>query len=321
MNDTTPDDAPPHTGTSHPARDRLVLAAVLAGAILLDQVTKATASTTVVNEAGTSYLLPQPVRMLWAHPHVGAALDLLDLAPLLLLLALAVRATDRRVQLGWGLLAAGWASNWLDRIGLSALTQPGSPRGAIDWVRLPGVPGIYNLADGVILTGGLLLAGVAISRVGRGRPVLVGTACLCLLALWVGIWSGNRRASELEATADQLHRPAMSMAQEQEVLSRRIERARAASRQAQRNAARAALAARVAGSPNAKALLPAWHHFACAGPHRCVVTRTTGPDVTLVYPVHRPPWAERIGVPPGPCDGILDERSCRDAAVSTGAVP
>jgi lipoprotein signal peptidase len=313
-------DSPPDPG-SRTARGRHLLVAVLAAGIVLDQVTKGAADLPVVNEGGTSYLLPTPLRMLWAHPHVGAALDLLDVAPLAVLLTFAVRAKDLPLQLGWGLLAAGWASNWLDRIGLSALTQPGSPRGAVDWVRLPGVPGVYNVADGLIVAGALVLAGVAISRVGRGRPLLVATACLCLLALWVGIWSGNRRASELEATADRLTRPALSMAQQQQVLNRRIDRAQAASRQAERTAARAALAARLAGTPHADALLPALHHFACAGPRRCVVTRTTGAEVRLVYPVHRPPWAERIGVPPGPCDGILDERSCRDASVAAGAVP
>lgn len=312
-------DAPPDPGPRGP-RGRRVLLAVMAAGVVLDQVTKAAAPLPVVNQAGTSYLLPTSVRQLWAHPHVGAALDLLDVAPLLLLLTLAVRAGDRRGQLGWALLGAGWASNWLDRIGLSAVTQPGSPRGAVDWVRLPGVPGVYNLADGLIVAGGLLLAGAAIGRVGRGRPVLVGTACLCLLAVWVGVWSGNRRASELAATADRLHRPAMSMAQEQKVLTRRIDQAVAASRQAERDAARAALGARLAGTPHADDLLPAQHQFACAGPRRCVVTRMTGQDVTLVYPVHRPGWAERIGVPPGLCDGILDERSCRDAAVAAGAV-
>jgi hypothetical protein len=177
------------------------------------------------------------------------------------------------------------------------------------------------VADGLIVAGGLLLAGVAISRVGGGRPVLVATACLCLLAVWVGVWSGNRRAAELDETAEQLHRPAMSMAQEQKVLTRRIDRAVAASREAERSTARAALGARLAGSPHADALLPAQHQFACAGPRRCVVTRTTGQDVALVYPVHRPAWAEQIGVPPGPCDGILDERLCRDATVAAGAAP
>lgn len=313
-------DTPPDPGSRTP-RGRSLLLAVLAVGIVLDQVTKAAADSAVVNEAGTSYLLPTPVRMLWAHPHVGAALDLLDVAPIVLLLTLAARARDRRLQLGWLLLCAGWASNWLDRIGLSAVTQPGSPRGAVDWVRMPVVPGVYNLADGFIVAGGLLLAGVAISRVGRGRPVLVATACLCLLALWVGIWSGNRRASELSASAEQLHQPALSMAQQQEVLIRRIEQARAASRQAERDAARAALSARQAGTPHADDLLPGLHHFACAGPRRCVVTRTNGQDVTLVYPVHRPRWAERIGVPPGPCDGIYDERTCRNAVIAAGVVP
>src|SRR4051794_884900 len=314
-------DIPPDPGSREPHSRHRALLAVLVAGMVLDQATKAVAHHPVVNQAGTSYLLPNPVRQLWVHPHVGAALDLLDIAPLLLLLTLALRAGDLRLQLGWGLLCAGWASNWLDRIGLSAVTQPGSPRGAVDWVRLPGVPGIYNLADGLIVAGGLLLAGTAISRVGRGRPVLVATACLCLLAVWVGVWSGDRRAHELEAAADQLNQPALSMAQQQKILARRVDQAMAASGQAERNAARAALGARMAGTPHADDLLPAQYQFACAGPHRCVVTRTNSEDVTLVYPVHRPRWAERIGVPPGPCDGIVDEPTCRDAVVATAATP
>jgi lipoprotein signal peptidase len=313
-------DTPPDPGSREPHR-RHILLAVLAAGIVLDQATKAAARLPVVNQAGTSYLLPNPVRQLWAHPHVGAALDLLDVAPLLLLLTLALRASHPRLELGWGLLCAGWASNWLDRVGLSAVTQPGSPRGAVDWVRLPGVPGVYNLADGLIVAGGLLLAGVAISRVGRGRAVLVATGCLCLLAVWVGVWSGDRRASELEIAAAQLHRPALSIAQQQRIQTRRIDRANAASRQAERLAARAALAARLAGTTDADELLPPQYQFACAGPRRCVVTRATGEDVTLVYPVHRPWWAERIGVPPGPCDGLFDARTCRDAVAAGGVVP
>ena len=97
---------------------------------------------------------------------------------------LAARSQERLVALGWALLAAGWASNWLDRLGLSALTQSGSPRGAVAWVRISGVPGVYNLADGLIVAGGLLLAAVAVSRAGRGRSLLAVTACLCLLAVW-----------------------------------------------------------------------------------------------------------------------------------------
>src|SRR3954462_8831151 len=127
-------DTPPDPGTREPPSRRLLLV-VLAVGIALDQVTKTAAHAPVVNQAGTSYLLPTSVRQLWAHPHVGAVLDLLDVAPLVVLVTLALRAVDPRLHPGGGLLSAGWASNWLDRVGLSALTQPGSPRGAVDWVR------------------------------------------------------------------------------------------------------------------------------------------------------------------------------------------
>ena len=318
----------PVQARSHPAtiEHRLVLASA-ACAIAVDQLTKAVAAHPVVNKGGTGHLLPDAVRALWAHPHVGAVLDLLDVVPLAIMLTLALRATSRRRRFAWTLLFAGWASNWADRIGLSALTQPGSPRGAVDWLRLSGVPGVYNGADLLILTGGLLLVGLTLGELRRRHPQVVATVCLCLLAVWVGLWSGDRRAVEAAAVAGELQRPAVALELQRAVLAQAAERARHAVEVEQVRVARAALAAYLAGDDSATALLAPAQHFACrdrsAG--QCVVVVSTmGSGTELVYPLRVPRWARAQGLPLGVCDVVAAQAGCEQAALTppaTGALP
>ena len=75
---------------------------------------------------------------------------------------------------------------------------------------------------------------------------------------------------------------------------------------ARQDAARAALAAHVAGRPHAEALLPAGMRFVCVdrAAGRCVVVAETARRTTrLVWPLTRPVWAARLGLPPGRCVG------------------
>src|SRR6185503_2881372 len=70
-------------------------------------------------------------------------------------------------------------------------------------------------------------------------------------------------------------------------------------------AARAALAAHLAGRPDATELLPPGMRFVCAdrAAGRCVVIADTELRTTrLVWPLTRPDWAVPLGLPPGPCD-------------------
>lgn len=300
-------------------RGRLLVAAVVTAGLLVDQATKAIApGGHVINPGGTAYLLPDRVRALWEGPHVGALLDLVAVVPLMVMVALALRARTPIGRVGWSLLAAGWGSNWADRIGLSALTQPGSPRGAVDWLHVPGISGIYNLADLLVVSGTLVLLVAALSRQLRlNRSVVAGTVALCLLALWVGVWSGDRRAEEAQAWAAVLHGPEASYAEERTVLQRRIDAAAAVSQHAERNAAQAALAARKAGVRKAELLLAPGQQFACIEPKadRCVVTQTDGSDVRLVYPLRRPQWAVAVGLPPGSCEIAVDPTRCEEPPV------
>ena len=311
---TAPGPRPPES-----PRARLLVAGVLAVGFVADQVTKAIApGGHVINPGGTAYLLPKGARGLWEGPHVGAALDLLAVVPLVVMVVLALRAGSTGARAGWSLLAAGWGSNWSDRIGLSAITQPGSPRGAVDWLRVPGISGIYNLADVLVVAGTITLLVVAIGTwVQLSRPLVVGTALLCVLALWVGVWSGDRRAEQSREAAQALHRPASSVALEQFVLQRRIDRADTVSRDSDQATARAALAARRAGVRRAELLLPPGQQFACINPKadRCVVTEIVGGAVRLVYPLRRPAWAVDVGLPPGSCEVVADIARCeRDAS-------
>jgi lipoprotein signal peptidase len=315
----TPERPAPRPRGDADVRARLLVAAIVTAGLLVDQATKAIApGGHVINPGGTAYLLPDRVRSLWEGPHVGALLDLLAVAPLVVMVALALRARSAPARVGWSLLATGWGSNWADRIGLSALTQPGSPRGAVDWLHVPGVSGVYNLADMLVVGGTLVLLVAALSRQLRlNRSVVAGTVALCLLALWVGVWSGDRRAEQAQATAAALHGPEASYADERTVLQRRIDAAEAVTQQAERSAAQAALAARKAGVRKAEMLLAPGQQFACIEPKagRCVVTETVGSDVRLVYPLRRPAWAVAVGLPPGSCEIAVDPRRCVEPPV------
>ena len=74
---------------------------------------------------------------------------------------------------------------------------------------------------------------------------------------------------------------------------------------AERRAARAALAVPHAGGAHPHRLLPTGMRFACVdrAAGECVVVKETGiRSIALVWPLARPRWASRVGLPPGTCD-------------------
>jgi hypothetical protein len=127
---------------------------------------------------------------------------------------------------------------------------------------------------------------------------------LVLLCLLGGLRVGDAhagRAAERPATLQ-----ARLQVGEQRLAALQIEAAaaEAAASSARQLAARAALAAHLAGRPDAAALLPSGMRFVCAdrSAGRCVVIADTKQRSTrLVWPRIRPAWAVPLGLPPGPC--------------------
>lgn len=99
----------------------------------------------------------------------GAVLDLLDFSVLgVVVSSLARFRLPVSVALPGTLMAAGWGSNLLDRLGLHYWTAPGSVRGAVDFIHLGSY--IYNVADVFIVVGTplfVLAAGCHVARLAR----------------------------------------------------------------------------------------------------------------------------------------------------------
>lgn len=153
-------------GTDGATRQRWLLVAVFAAVIGTDQAVKWWAwrhfDGSLINSGG--YILLGPVIRSWfAGPVSGAVADVLG-AVLVIAgvwrLLLCRRA--RWVLIGGALLAAGWASNLLDRLGGHNWTAPGSARGVVDFIPSGG-SSRCNVADLWIVAGALLL-GYAVAR-------------------------------------------------------------------------------------------------------------------------------------------------------------
>ena len=132
---------------------RVLVPALLAVVVVLDQALKWWAwrhfSWTKINSGG-DILVGHTIGAWYAGPFTGALLDLLDVA--FLSAAVSVLARSRagaRVVVPGALMAGGWASNLLDRLGFHYWTAPGSVRGAVDFIHLGG--NYYNLADFFII--------------------------------------------------------------------------------------------------------------------------------------------------------------------------
>jgi lipoprotein signal peptidase len=109
---------------------------------------------TIVNPGATGFLGPV-VSGWYADPWRGQVLDALSGTALAVALTVLIRRPRcRLVLVSASLTIGGWGSNLLDRLGLHALTYPGSERGAVDYIRFGRY--LYNLADVLILVGALL---------------------------------------------------------------------------------------------------------------------------------------------------------------------
>jgi lipoprotein signal peptidase len=161
---------------------RLIVAALLAMVIALDQATKWWAwrhiASAEINPGGD--FLVGPVVGRWYSGRVtGAALDLLGFG----LLSTAVWVLARRsrpalVVATGALMLGGWGSNLLDRLGMHYVTAPGGVRGAVDFIPIDGAHYYCNVADFFIVgaTPLLLLAVGFRCRRAADRPATARTA-------------------------------------------------------------------------------------------------------------------------------------------------
>src|SRR6185437_624151 len=99
---------------------------------------------TKINSGG-DVLAGRTIGAWYAGPVTGALLDLLDVG----LLSVSVSASARcrmsaAVSVPGALMAGGWGSNLLDRLGIHYWTAPGSVRGAVDFIPISGH--LYNIA-------------------------------------------------------------------------------------------------------------------------------------------------------------------------------
>jgi len=136
-----------------PARQSAVVLALIAAVVVLDQAVKWWAwrhvPWTKINSGG-DVLVGRTIGAWYAGPVTGALLDLLDVG----LLSVAVSALARcrmtaAVSVPGALMAGGWGSNLLDRLGIHYWTAPGSVRGAVDFIPISGH--LYNIADFFII--------------------------------------------------------------------------------------------------------------------------------------------------------------------------
>jgi lipoprotein signal peptidase len=147
-------------------RERLVLVVVFVAVIGLDQAVKWLAwrrlEGSLINTGGYILLGPE-IRSWFAGPVSGALTDVIGGVALVIgVRRLLHRRRPMYVLIGGGLIAAGWASNILDRLGVHYWTAPGSARGVIDFIPSGGASRC-NVADLWIVVGTLLL-GYAFAR-------------------------------------------------------------------------------------------------------------------------------------------------------------
>jgi lipoprotein signal peptidase len=142
---------------------------LLVAVVVLDQATKwwgwRHAPMAIVN-TGSTWFIGDPVSGWVSGPVSGPLLDLLALGLLSVTGVVLVRRRRRLLLLLPGaLMISGWGSNLLDRLGMHALTAPGSDRGAVDFIPLG--PVFFNLADVAIAAATALYLVAAIDGVRR----------------------------------------------------------------------------------------------------------------------------------------------------------
>ncbi len=126
---------------------------LLIAVVMLDQAVKWWAwrhvSWTKINSGGDA-LVGRTIGAWYAGPVTGALLDAADFG----LLSVAAWALARcrapaAVVVPGALMAGGWVSNLLDRLGIHDWTAPGSARGVVDFMHLGAH--YYNVADFFII--------------------------------------------------------------------------------------------------------------------------------------------------------------------------
>jgi lipoprotein signal peptidase len=157
-------------------RQGLVTSVLIATVSVVDQTTKwwawRNASTAIINSGGT-WIIGQPVSGLLSGPVSGPILDLLNVGLLTFAGFILVSRPRSALFLVTGaLMIAGWSSNLLDRLGMHAVTAPGSVRGAVDFISLG--PPYWNVADFVIVAATVLFL-VAAGTGGHRRVVAATT--------------------------------------------------------------------------------------------------------------------------------------------------
>jgi lipoprotein signal peptidase len=127
--------------------------ALLVVVVMLDQAAKWWAwrhfSGARINSGGDA-LIGRTIGAWYAAPVTGALLDLLDFGLLSVVVSVLARwRTTAAVGVPGALMAGGWGSNLLDRLGIHYWTAPGSVRGVVDFIHIGGH--YYNVADFFII--------------------------------------------------------------------------------------------------------------------------------------------------------------------------
>jgi lipoprotein signal peptidase len=164
-----------HTPVDRRRRQGAITLGLLVAVVVLDQATKwwgwRYAPEAIVN-TGSTWFIGDPVRGWVSGPVTGPLVDLLALGLLVVIGSSLVRRLRRPLLLVAGaLMIAGWGSNLLDRLGVHAVTAPGSDRGAVDFIPLG--PVFFNLADVVIVAATVLYLVAAIAGVRRSLVIEV----------------------------------------------------------------------------------------------------------------------------------------------------
>ncbi len=190
--------------------------ALLVGVVVLDQAAKWWAwrhvSWTKINSGG-DVLVGRTIGGWYSGPFTGALLDLLDSGLLGIAVSVLARCRVSAVaSVPGALMAGGWSSNLLDRLGIHYWTAPGSVRGVVDFIHVGGH--YYNVADIFIIgcTPLVLLAagyqGVRAARRPAGRsvpppargrararvPALAGVGLVLVVALGAANYGGVNAA-------------------------------------------------------------------------------------------------------------------------------
>jgi lipoprotein signal peptidase len=155
------------TDATDTARQRRLLAAVIAGVVVGDQLVKwwtwRHVDGVLINSGGY-ILLGSDIRSWFATPIGGAVADVIGTVALIVaVLWVARRPRPTGVLLGGALIVGGWTSNILDRLGLHNVTAPGSARGVVDFIP-DGTPGRSNTADVCIAVGAVLFGYTIVRR-------------------------------------------------------------------------------------------------------------------------------------------------------------